>query len=189
MRDRVRRQVPALVGGLVARLLPETQRESVLGDLLEEGLRPASPAHLGALLGVILHVQAEAWRDEAARLGSLLTLVLAFSLWWTVAAADPPAGEVVALYRDPLSRAALSLWSASHLPAALAAGLVVGTAPWVGPVGGPARGHVALVLAVVACGAAPAGGGVLPFLLVLGGAWLGDAARKDAVPASATRSV
>lgn len=193
MKGRVGRRGPGWVGGLVeglvARLIPEPQRESVLGDLLEEGLRPGSAAHAGALLGVVLHVHAEAWRDEGARLGALLTLVLAFSLWWVAAAADPATGDVVALYRDPLSRAALSFWSAPHLPAALAAGLVIGTAPWIGPVGGPARGHVVLVLAVVACSAAPEDGGLLPFLLVMGAAWLGDAAREDPAPDSATRSV
>lgn len=173
-----------LATSLAARLLPPEQRDPVLGDLEEQGLRRGSPGSVAALLGVAVHFHGEAWRDEESRLGALLSLTLSFALWWAVCAAGQPGAEFGEFYRDPLSRAAVRFWSAAHLPAALGAGLLIGHAPWVPTVGHPARCHVAFVLAAIASWGGPVAGGVLPAALLLAAAWLGHRARTDPGPSS-----
>lgn len=169
-----------LVTGLTLRLLPAHERETVLGDLQEEGVRRGSAAFVRALLGVALHYQLEGWRDERGRLGATLSLTLGLALWWAVTAAGVGWGDDTSLYRDPLSRLAARFWSASHLPGAIGAGLLVGHAPWVPEVARPTRWHVAALLAAVAWWTTPGGSTLAPPLLLLA-AWFGDRGR-DARP-------
>ncbi len=167
-----------LVTRLTTRLLPAHEREAVLGDLREEGVRAGSGASALAVLGIVLHYQLEGWRDERARFGAVISLALGFGLWWSVTTAGAGWGELGSVYQDPLSRLAIRFWSASHLPAAIGAGLLVGHAPWVPDFARPTRWHVAGLLVAVAGVTAPAGGGLAASLLLVGGVWLGDRSRE-----------
>ena len=158
---------------LGAGLLPPHERESVLGDLAEEDVRAGSWSWIRALLGVALCYQLEGWRDDKGRVGAAISLTLGLALWSAFLAAGDWPAELEPLYRDPLSRSAIRFWDASHLPAALAVGLLVGHAPWVPKIAMATRWHVTTVLAVLAGVTAPAGDGVLTAALLVATAWLG----------------
>ena len=149
--------------GLLLRVVPGRARASLVGDLMEEGVPPGSPGHARAVLGVAAYFQAEPWRNERARLIALLILAAGGLLLWAVTSVMPPSPGVEGLYADPLSRAALRFWAASHLPAALAVGLFAGRAPWLPDAAEPARWHVVGVLAWLAASTAPQGAAVGSF--------------------------
>jgi hypothetical protein len=86
----------------------------------------------------------------------------------------PDPGTVLALYDDPLSRGALHVWSAPHLTAAVAAGLLVGHSPWIPAFAGALRGQLALALALAASWAAPGGFAVVAPLLLLAATRVGQ---------------
>lgn len=177
-----------LVGALV-RLLPVRDRNAVLGDLEEEGRGPGSLAHLGALAGVVVHFHIDPWRDVSARFGALLTAALAWGLLLAVpAAAWPDPDTVLGLYDDPLSRGAIHVWSAAHLSAALATGLVVGHSARIPGFARTLRWQVALALALSASWAAPGAQAVLAPLLLVAATWLGQRALTDAAHESPHRA-
>lgn len=154
-------------------LLPAGARESVAGDLTEEGLRPGTMAYLVALVGISFHVHCEAYRDEGARLGVVIAFILGLVVLWAVQAAAWPGSPSLELFGDPVSRGALLLWGASHLTSAVAAGLVVGHAPGIPSFAEAARWHAAVALAGVAWWSAPEGAAsVAAALLVLAAVWL-----------------
>ena len=160
-------------------LLPAEAREAVEGDLTEEGLHPGTMAYLIALVGVSLHVHCEPYRDDGARLGVVAAFILGLLVLWAVQAAAWTGEPPLELYRDPVSRAALVLWGASHLTSAAAAGLVVGHAPGIPPFASVARWHAAVALAAVAWWSAPAGPySVAAAVLVLGATWLSATRRS-----------
>jgi hypothetical protein len=168
------------VATTLARLLPVRGREAVLGDLAEDGLRPGSLAHLGALAAIVFRWHVDPWRDGGARLGALLTAAAAWGLHWAVlsAAWSDPEGALE-LFRDPLSRGAILAWSASHLTAAVGAGILVGHAPWIPPFAVTLRWQVALALAVAAAWAGPGEPAILPPLRLLVATWLGYRGRLE----------
>jgi hypothetical protein len=87
------------LGAAVACLLAKRHREAVLGDLEEVGRPSGTPGHLGALIGIVVRFHAEPWRDDGARWGALVTVVLAGGLLRIVPAATwPDPGAVLALY-------------------------------------------------------------------------------------------
>jgi hypothetical protein len=96
------------LGAALACLLAKRHREAVLGDLEEEGRPSGAPGHVGALIGIVVRFHAELWRDDGARWGALVTVVLVGGLLRVVpAAAWPDPAAVLALYDDPLSRGAI----------------------------------------------------------------------------------
>jgi hypothetical protein len=163
------------LGAAVACLLPKRYREAVLGDLEEEGRPSGTPGHLGAVIGIVVRFHAEPWRDDGARWGALVTVVLAAGLLRIVPAARwPDPGTVLALYDDPLARGAIHVWSAPHLTAAVAAGLLIGHSPWIPAFAGTLRWQLALALALPASWAAPGGFAILAPLLLLAATWVGQ---------------
>lgn len=166
---------------MIARLgLPPESRDEVLGDLTEEGLGPGLRGHVRALTGVALYVQLEPYRDPSVRLWCVGALGGALLLWWAVLSAGfGVSPEDLSLW-DPLSRGLLRFWSASHVTAALAAGLLLGYLP--GPESvGPARAHGVFLLALVAAGHAAVGWGALAGgAALMGAACLGSHARVEA---------
>jgi hypothetical protein len=163
------------LGAAVACLLAKRHREAVLGDLEEVGRSSGTPGHLGALIGIVVRFHAEPWGDDGARWGALVTVVLAGGLLGIVLAATwPDPGAVLALYDDPLSRAAIHVWSAPHLTAAVAGGLIIGHSPWIPAFAGTLRWQLALALALPASWAAPGGFAILAPLLLLAATWVGQ---------------
>jgi hypothetical protein len=178
-----------LLVAAMARLLPVRDRDAVLGDLEEEGRRPGSPAHMGVLAAVVVRFHVDPWRDASARWGALLTAALGWALLLAVpAAAWPEPDTVLGLYDDPLSRGAIHVWSAAHLSAALAAGLVVGHSPRIPGFAGTLRWQVALALALPASWGAPGAHAVLAPLLLMAATWLGQRALTDAARESPHRA-
>lgn len=172
--------VDALVDRAIAALLPRADRETILGDLLEEGDRPGSRRGLAAVSGIVLHVHSEPYREEAVRVRMLISVVLGLALVLAVGAAGWGAEATLDLYSDPISRLAIKLWGAPHLTSAVAAGLLVGHAPWIQRHADLTRWHTGVLLAGLSCWVAPATGlRMVPGLLLLAAVWLGDNARED----------
>ena len=173
-----------LVTALLARLitglgLPPTAQDEVTGDLEEEGFSPGSVGYLKALTGVVLHVQVEPYRDPGARLWFMGALVSALLLWSAVITAGFAVQPEILPLWDPVSQGIIRFWSASHVTAALAAGLVVGSLPGGGSVG-PARTHALILLSGIAAYESGIGWeGVAAAASVLGSGWMGSRARVD----------
>jgi hypothetical protein len=111
------------------------------------------------------------------------TLFLGVALVWAVRAAGlvgSVAIDPLQLFTDPLSRAAVILWSATNLTGAAAAGLLVGLSPWLPSFAGSLRYHIAVILAGLAWWSAP-GAGIEVAGLLLFGAWLGSHGRATEV--------
>jgi hypothetical protein len=134
---------------LALRGVPAHLRESIEGDLHETqgGVREA--------LAIALHFQAEPYCEAAVRRGALLLLVAAAGVLWIVPLAVHGLLAQAAVFTDPFSRAALRLWSAPALVAAIACGLLVGRVSLLPPHAEAARLHIVLVLIPLAALAAP----------------------------------
>jgi hypothetical protein len=163
-----------------ARLLPRRHREAVLGDLAEERVVPGSADELFAIAPIALRLHADAWRDERARLGAVAAGALASGLLWAVPAAGwPDPSAALDLYGDPVSRAAIAFWSATHLTGPTAAGLLIGHVGWIPARASFMRWHVALALVVPVALAGPDGLSALPPVLLLMATGLADRARGN----------
>lgn len=129
--------------------VPRHLRESVQGDLLEQraGLRDA--------LALVLHFQAEPYRDGTDRRNATLLLLAAWGLLWTVPMASHSLLAQAAVFDDGFSRAVLQLWRPPGLLAAVACGLLIGRASLLPRHADAARGHLVLLLMPVAGLAAP----------------------------------
>lgn len=154
--------------------VPRRLRGNVLGDLLEEG------AGLREALSVVLHFQAEPWRDRAGRHVLLALGLGGGALLWALPLAAQGLLAQAAVFTDAFSRAALALWSAPAVLAAAACGLLVGRAPGLPTRAGAAQAQLVLLLAPAAALAAPGAlqavlaGVALPAL-----AWLAHRSRPD----------
>jgi hypothetical protein len=100
--------------------VPRHLRDSVHGDWIEQ------QADTREALGVVLHFQAEPWRDPADRKGLLLLAVAAAGLLWIVPMAVQALLMQAHVFTDAFSRAALALWAWPQAVAAVACGLLVG---------------------------------------------------------------
>jgi hypothetical protein len=157
----VKRYQAVLLERLTSAVIPEADREAVLGDLEEEGYVAGSLRHAAAVAGIAASHQFEGWRDEGARRGAVITLFIGVALVWAVRAAGmvgSVAIDPLQLFTDPLSRAAVILWSATNLTGAAAAGLLVGLSPWLPSFAGSLRYHIAVILAGLAWWSAPGAG-------------------------------
>lgn len=134
---------------LALRGVPRHLRESVAGDLLEQGggVRDA--------LAVAAHFQAEPYRAGSDRRAVALLALGAAGLLWMVPLAAQHLLAQAAVFNDAFSRSLLQLWSAPAVLAAVACGLFVGRASLLPPHADAARLHQVLLLAPVAALAAP----------------------------------
>ncbi|MBT9486534.1 MAG: hypothetical protein IV093_03395 [Rubrivivax sp.] len=148
---------PALLPVWLATLLtsvalwgvPKHLRESVQGDLLEQAAGP------GAAWAIALHFQAEPYRDGLVRRAALLLALAAAGLLWTLPMAANALLAQATVFTDAFSRAALQLWGAPAVLAAVAGGLLVGRAALLPPHADAVRLHLILLLAPAAALAAP----------------------------------
>jgi hypothetical protein len=175
-----------LIERVVALTLLPGDRDVVLGDLREECAARGAPVRGGWLVSQCLRIAGrfhlEPYRAVVDLVGILAILLAGVILLWVVPAVGSPPPETVTLYRDALSRAALAVWSASHLTAASAAGLLVGRASLIPEHCAPARWHVATLLAVVSAAVPGAPAPALSAALLLAAAWFGDRARRAVRP-------
>lgn len=147
--------------------VPRHLRDSVLGDLVE------SNGDLRDALGIALHFQAEPYRAGIDRRCVLLLLLAAAGVLWVVPMAAHSLLAQASVYADPVSRAALQLWSLPALVASVACGLLVGRASLLPPHADAARLHLVLLLAPAAALAAPGvAQAILAALLLPAAAWL-----------------
>ena len=168
---------------LALRAVPRHLRESVLGDLLEEG------AGAAAAWGLALHFQAEPYRSPQGRQPALLLLVAAGGLLWIVPMAAQALLAQAGVFADPFSRTVVSLWRAPALGAALACGLLIGRVSLLPPHADAVRLHLALLLAPAAAWAAldalQAGLAALLLPAATGLAWLNRQATDTQAEADA----
>jgi hypothetical protein len=166
----------SLLFRLVLLGVPRHLRDSVHGDLLEQrgGVRDA--------LAIAWHFQAEPWRDSGSRRAALLLLVAAAGLLWLVPLAAATLLAQAGVFSDGFSRAALQLWSAPTVVAAVACGLLLGRASLLPRHADAARLHLVLLLLPVAAWAAPAVlQALLAAVLLPAAAWL---AHQNGQPAN-----
>ena len=168
---------------LALRLVPAHDRDALLGDLHEDGVRTASH-RARAILGVGLAYQHEPYRDDRARLGILALLALGLLLLAVVPLAARGFGAVALDGR--VWRAAAAFWAHGGPIAAAAVGLVVGRAPLMPTHAAAARWHVAAALAVAAGLVATSWTtGCASAALLLGATWLAASARPATLPPGA----
>ena len=166
---------------LALRGVPGHLRESLAGDLHEQqgGVRDA--------LAIAAHFQAEPYRAGRDRRAAALLLLAAGGVLWIVPKAAASLLAQAAVFDDAFSRAALQLWSAPPLLAALVCGLLVGRASLLPPHADAARAHLVLVLAPLAAWSAPgAWQALLAATLLPAAAWLAGQNRLGALQANAT---
>ena len=157
----------ALLFRLVLLGVPRHLRDSVHGDLLEQsgGVRDA--------LAIAWHFQVEPWHDGGSRRAALLLLVAAAGLLWLVPLAAATLLAQAGVFNDGFSRAALQLWSAPAVVAAVACGLLLGRASLLPSHADAARLHLLLMLLPAAAWAAPTMlQALLAVLLMSAAAWL-----------------
>ena len=158
---------------LALRCVPRHLRESVQGDLLEQhgGARDA--------LAMALHFQAEPYHAGSDRRCALLLLLAAAGVLWIVPMAAHSLLTQATVFNDVFSRAALQLWSAPPVMAAVACGLLVGRASFVPQHADAVRLHIVLLLAPAAALAAHgAWQAVLSAGLLPAAAWLAHQNRQ-----------
>lgn len=157
--------------------VPRHLRGSVWGDLLESG------ASLREALEVVWQFQLEPYRDRASRRSLLGLLLAAAGLLWIVPLAAQGLLAQSGVFDDGFSRAALQLWSAPALMAALVSGLLIGRASVLPPHADAPRAHLALLLAPGAAWAATSAlQAVLAAGVLLAAAWVGHLNRVAEAP-------
>jgi hypothetical protein len=162
-----------LLTRIALRGVPQRLRANVQGDLLEQHAGPREA------LAVALHFQAEPYRTGADRRSVLMLLLAAASVLGAVPLAAHGLLAQAAVFSDPFSLAALQLWRAPAVLAAVACGLLVGGAPMLPCHADAARWHLLLLLAPAAALAAPgAVQATLAAVLLLAAAWLAHLNRR-----------
>jgi len=171
---------PTLAERAALRLVPARDRETLLGDLAEEG--PLPPLRRAACVGgVALAYQGEPYRDSEGRLGAALLLMSGLALMLYVPEAVE--GMDPRIFTDPVTRGFARFWMRAAEIAASAAGLLVGRLPVLPPRANVARWHVALLLALSAATIAPdRHRGVACAALLLAAVVVGDRARGTLAP-------
>ena len=164
---------------LASWVLPSREREVILADLWEESAgerrRGRWVAVQAVRMAVPLHL--ECYRDprDAARL--LALLLCGASLLTTIHALSFGPMDGARFFTDPITRAILAFWSASHITSALAAGFITGRvkpAPHVSV----ARWQVVALLAVMLVAQYGLANGALGALVLAGAALVADRARS-----------
>ena len=161
-------------------LVPARDREALLGDLHEDAVH-ATRARLSEIARVGLSYQREPYRDDRARLGILVLLVVGLALLRLVPLAST--GMEFMQLEGAVWRAAAVFWSQDTLIAAIMTGLIVGRAPVMPAYATSARSHVAVMLAVTTLLSAPeAFGGAVASAMLLGATAMADAVRRHVEP-------
>lgn len=169
---------------LAALALPAHARDAILGDLREEAARDASarggPGLVRTILAIACRYHADCYRDVDDRVR--IAVLLAFAM--AVVVAVPPAARTLlagaAVFEGSPLASWVQSWQAPHVTAGLAAGLVVGRAPWLAAQLAPARSHVAAVLVVVALAMHGFAGGLAATVAFLAAQALAARHRRDA---------
>jgi len=157
--------------------VPRHLRASVHGDLLEQG------GSARDALAIALHFQAEPYRSGIDRRCALLLLLAAAGVLWIVPMAAHSLLAQATVFNDPFSRAALQLWGAPTVLAAVACGLLLGRASLLPEHADAARLHLVLVLLPAAAQAAPSGlQAALAAGLMPAAAWLAHQNRQTVPP-------
>jgi hypothetical protein len=147
--------------------VPRHLRASVDGDLVEQhgGARDA--------LAIALHFQAEPYRTGGDRRSALLLMLAAAGVLWIVPMAAQSLLAQATVFDDAFSRAALQLWIAPNVLAAVVCGLLVGRASLLPQHADTVRLHLVIVLVPAAAQAAPSVvQGMLAAGLMPAAAWL-----------------
>lgn len=166
-----------LIMALAMHGVPRHLRESVLGDLLEQG-----EGARGAL-AVALHFQAEPYRAGTDRRDVLLLLLAAAGVLWIVPMAAQSLLAQSAEIGGTFGRIATGLWGSPQLLAAVACGLLLGRASLLPPHADAARLHLVLIFLPVAGLAAPGAlRALLAVTLLPAAAWLGHRNRQAQSP-------
>jgi hypothetical protein len=174
-------RTPLLSLRLLALLLPQEQRDPVVGDLIEEHAAGTLRWPARALLGIAWHHHRGCYgeRSDAAALLRLHAVALAGVLVLPLAGATVQAGAGV--FNDLLAAGTLAFWGAAPALAGLAAGLWLGRAPLPAPQLDSARLHALPgLLAALAMAAHGPGALVAAMALLLGGFAAGRAGRRAA---------
>jgi hypothetical protein len=168
---------------VAALALPREAREFVVADLYEES---AGVAQRGGrwraiqLLRIGCRYHAECYRDldDRLRIASLATIVLGV-LWMVTGATDSTFANGETYFSDPIARAMIRFWGASHITSALAAGLVAGRLRLIAEHAAESRWHIAMGGAVLCVAWHGGAAGVVAALCLLAATWLGDRTRRD----------
>ena len=163
---------------LVSWILPARDREIVLADLWEESATERRRGRwvAGQAVRMAAHLHLEGYRDprDAARLVALLLSGAGLIAIIRAIGLGPTDGAKY--FTDPVARAVLAFWSASHITSALAAGLAAGRMP-LAPHLSVARWHVVALLSLMLFAWYGLATGALGALVLAGAALLADRAR------------
>jgi hypothetical protein len=170
---------------IAALALPREAREFVVADLYEEsagaGRRSGRWRAIQMLrIGGRYHTECYRDLDDRLRIASLATIVLGV-LWMVTAATNTTFANGETYFSDPIARAMIRFWSASHITSALAAGLAAGRIRLVAEHAAESRWHVAMGGAVVCIAWHGGAAGVVAAVCLLAATWLGDLTRKGLV--------
>jgi hypothetical protein len=166
---------------LAALTLPVPDREIIVADLCEESARERRSDFWVArqAIGVAGRLHLESYRDADDRWRILLLVLAAATVWFGVPQASSQLLGGPEVFTDPIGRAIVSMWRASHLTAACAAGLLIGRADWLQIHATSARWHVSLLLAVSAFVSYGSAAGGAAAAALLGTTWLADTNRQS----------
>jgi hypothetical protein len=146
--------------------VPRRMRDSVCGDLLEQG------SGLADAFAIAMQFQLEPYRDSDHRSAVLSVLFVGAAALWLVPAAASATASHAWIFVDTLSRAALVLWGMPCVLGAVACGLLVGRVIRLPPYAQAARLHSVVVLAVASAVTAPSNVlGLLAAMVLAATAW------------------
>ena len=170
---------PTRAARLAAWALPTRDREIILADLWEESVNQRRRGRwvAGQTLRMAAHLHLECYRDprDAARLVALLLTGAGLVAILRAVGLGPTDGA--RLFTDPVTRAILAFWNASHITSALAAGLIAGRVP-LAPHLTAARWHVVAALSIMLFALHGAFAGATGSLMLAGAATLANHARR-----------
>ena len=173
---------PTRAARLASWILPARDREIVLADLWEESANERRRGRwvAGQAVRMATHLHLECYRDprDVVRLLALLLTGAGLLTILRAIAFGPTDGAT--FFTDPVARAILTFWSASHITSALAVGLVVGRV-MLAPHLSVARWHIAGLLGTMLIAQHGLARGALAGVMLVGAAMLADRARTAVV--------
>jgi hypothetical protein len=166
---------------LASWILPPRDREIILADLWEEsaGERRRGRWVARQAVRMAMHFHLECYRDPGDSARLLALLLCGAGLVTTIHAISLGPMDGARFFADPITRAILAFWSASHITSALAAGLVTGRMTLASHLS-VARWHIVALLAVMLVAQHGLALGTVGAILLAGSAALADRARRAA---------